>query len=182
MKRPLHLILAMLSLVSPLAARADTLEEIFVPADLSRIVESANCHELEETDYFACPKVRAYRWNALNTALPNVNSVNRAFANLGDYSVVQSTAAVAAAEITKRLRNQSSILDELFHRGEITRPVRQQGVDLTTNIRAYVESWQGLVFVDDSTYWAPSVNASVVILIDTTSGVVIEILHGDTDG
>lgn len=162
------------------SALATVLEPVALPETLRALEQ--RCSAYSETDHFACPVIRAYRWTGLATAIPNPRAVNRAFAE-SFYQVEWASVDAAASAITDRLYQQIEAVREVFEVGEIERPVLlDSGPSFVRDLSAYIRGWEQLVFLDDNYYWAPSVNASAVILINPRTGLVIEILHGDTDG
>ncbi|MGE0633144.1 MAG: hypothetical protein AB7O96_12085 [Pseudobdellovibrionaceae bacterium] len=47
---------------------------------------------------------------------------------------------------------------------------------------AFLKNENVEIYADYDTYWAPSVNAMALVIIDDESGIVTVILHGDIDG
>lgn len=159
--------------------------EVLVPTNLPTSLQGLElrCSEFRGSDLFACPVIKAYQWNSATTALPNPRAVNRAFAESAGYQVEWASVDAAANAISGRLYQQIQAVREQFEVGEIERPlVLSQGPAYVADLVAYIRGWEQLVFLDDNYYWAASVNASAVILINPRTGLVIEILHGDTDG
>ncbi len=168
-----------LSLILPFAAEAATLKKIQLPEALRKI--EAQCVAIDGGDAFACPAFKAYQVKG-EIDLTRTREVQKLFAGNGDdggveYMLRNYRASEAAKLITQRLADQVENLKGLNPRSSYS-----QARSVHLALERYVAGWQQLIYGDDDTYWAPSVNASALLLVNPKTKVVIEILHGDTDG
>jgi hypothetical protein len=129
----------------------------------------------DDNDYTAAPRAERY---SLVTA-PSMNKVMRFMeAELG-LEVKEATAAEAAELIGNSMRDQLPGLEQSV---EESKEVYLETIAFLEKYLAEQQAKGGKIFMDADTYWAPSVNARAVVVVNPSMTTVTVILHGDTDG
>jgi len=152
-----------------------------VPSRLSDLVERV-CGRVEGdlNDFAACPKVEKYQFKKVT--LEGVQAFLKAEKEL-DAKV--TTAAQGLKLIGDSINGQVSLLwDTLLEGEDESAEAAQAYVDgVPKLLAAFTQAAKGkLVLFDPNTYWAPSVNARAIAIVDFKKKTVIVITHGDTDG
>lgn len=170
-----------LTLVLTLNAQAaGELKEIAKPQTLTTI--DAVCTKyVTAIDTMACPVIRVFQYTGEAKDLRNPRLVGRLLkaGTMASYELGRVNVVEASLVITSRLPQQ---LDWLLENSEISEADFSEVESMISDLQEYVLGWKQIVYGDSDAYWAPSVNAAVVVLVNPQTKVVIEILHGDTDG
>jgi len=152
-----------------------------IPTSLATLVEKV-CGSVEGdlNDLAACPTVEKYQFKKLT--LPGV----QAFFKAEKYHSFKVTSETIGLQVIKdSLHQQVNVLwDTLLEGEDESAQAAQAYVDgVPRMIAAFTRAAKGKqILVDPSTYWAPSVNARAIAIVDYSNNTVIVITHGDTDG
>ena len=165
-------LISWIGLSASLADAASSLRFAQLPKALAQI--QRNCTEVDGNDVFACPVLRAYvskdkaRLTSSNGIEDLFNQIRKSYS----FKVVKPN--VGAAHLVERIRSQARGIEDASQ--------RSRALAVAAMIETYILGWEQTVVLDDDTYWAPSVNSSVLVLANPETGLVIQIEHGDTDG
>lgn len=159
------------SILSAFAESARPVKTTSILQELSD--ECANIATQANADAFACFTVESF---AVSNA--SDSAVKAIFDELRGFSAEVVDASEAAQEITTRFNEQANSLVD------ISDDLWSQVMGLSEELQAYVQYAHrrgARILMDNNTYWAPSVNASAVLIVWPQLKRVEVILHGDTD-
>ena len=156
-----------------------------VPSSLEKFTRA--CRKVEESlfDFYACPKIERFQYKAAadlkklpdflkSKGLEPVASNAEAAVKVIEESISSPIGAVS--EIRPGLETEDlEIFDKAFSK---YRTVTSEFLVAITAAAKNADE----VFVDDDTYWAPSVNARAMVLVNKEKKGVTIVWHGDTDG
>lgn len=171
--------LALVGLMHATLAQAEY--EIGLPAQLDRALKDCQA-ELRLLEEIACPTVQMY-------ALPRISQ--RHIDKIEDSGVIadlyQSGERASAASAQNMLIDSvESQITGAEENDSAATPRQEQALrNALKQIRTTLEKASARgheIRTHADTYWAPSVNARGVLIIDRKRSVLTVILHGDTDG
>lgn len=152
------------------------------PGALEVLVNS-HCEpfESEVSNFAACPKVLTYRLNNLTEEKAKHFLETELYLSLFPSSLAEGT-----EELLEGLNLQAAALEN--HRVELNSKSTQKAFESFQNFvknfnrKLKTEARSKIIYFDPSTYWAPSVEAKALVLIDLPNNTVEVVLHGLVDG
>lgn len=151
-----------------------------VPTSLAKLVEKECTYvEGDLNDFAACPTVEKYQFKKIT-----VEGVQAFLAAEKQIDVKVTTTTAALKVIGDSIGKQVSLLwDTLLEGEDDSAKAAQVYVDSVPKMMAaFKRAATGKVVLAGDGYWAPSVNARAMAIVDFEKKTVIVILHGDTDG
>lgn len=181
-KHVFALALALGTLVNASLAIAEPTPFRKVASD-TRVEDSLGaCAGLANNDYLACPIIKTYQLKKFNT-----DTVLWFLTEKNGYEPVQSKGIEARNVIRDSLSGQINAVLECGEDCGIDSPeaLAQAARDTIRAIGKFLaiaDRNKFTIYVDENTYWAPSVNARAVFVLNPIRKTVTIIMHGDTDG
>ncbi|MGE0615889.1 MAG: hypothetical protein AB7P04_09625 [Bacteriovoracia bacterium] len=172
--------LGLLTLGSAVGAFAnDSYRRVRLAGDTKQALE--RCVEGVEagmaTDVVACPVVKRYEVKNLKRALKVL------LADEGVSDAVLLPSHFALAKLIDSINAQQAQVEESCE-GHME-PAREALVNVKKELRQLVSlnaRAGGYALFEADTYWAPSVNARALVLVNPKDLTVTIVMHGDTDG